>query len=77
MSELKDRYEEITNNLQKRANDNMAEEIRQSQAYNQGYIQACEDYLKELKLDLLLGKEEPSMAAGQLMCDVAQKGERR
>ncbi len=58
MSELKDKYEEITNRLQKNADDKMNREIRESQAYNQGYKQACEDYFKELKSDLFFKKTE-------------------
>jgi hypothetical protein len=58
MSELKDKYEEITNRLQRNADEKMNREIRESQAYNQGYKQACEDYFKELKLDLCFKKKE-------------------
>lgn len=52
MPELKDKYEKITDRLQKNADEKMNREIRESQAYNQGYKQACEDYFKELKADL-------------------------
>ena len=58
VSELKDKYEEITNRLQKNADEKMNREIRESQAYNQGYKQACEDYFKELKADLFFKKTE-------------------
>lgn len=57
MSELKDKYEDITNRLQKNADEKMNREIRESQAYNQGYKQACEDYFKELKADLFFKKQ--------------------
>lgn len=56
MSELKDQYEEIANRLQKNADEKMNREIRESQAYNQGYKQACEDYFKELKANLFYRK---------------------
>lgn len=58
MSELKDKYEKITERLQKNADEKMNREIRESQAYNQGYKQASEDYFKELKLDLFFKKTE-------------------
>lgn len=56
MSELKDAkdsYEEITDRLQRQADEKMSREIRESQAYNQGYKQACEDFFKELKRRLV------------------------
>lgn len=58
MSELKDKYEEIMDRLQKNADEKMNREIRKSQAYNQGYKQACEDYFKELKRELFFKKTE-------------------
>lgn len=61
MSELKDKkdkYEEVADRLQKNADEKMNREIRESRAYNQGYKQACEDYLKELKADLYFAKTE-------------------
>lgn len=58
MSELKDKYEEILNKLEKSADDKTNREIRESQAYNRGYKQACEDYFKELKADLFFKKTE-------------------
>lgn len=58
MPELKDKYEEITDRLKKNADEKMNREIRESQAYNQGYKQACEDYFKELKQELFLKKTE-------------------
>ena len=58
MSELKDKYEEVADRLQKNADEKMNREIRESQAYNRGYRQACEDYLKELKAYLYFKKAE-------------------
>ena len=58
MSELKDKCEKITDRLQKNADEKMNREIRESQAYNQGYKQACEDYFKELKVDMFFRKAE-------------------
>lgn len=52
MSELKDRYEKICDELEKAADEKMSREIRESQAYNQGYKQACEDYFKHLSQTL-------------------------
>ena len=46
MSEIKDRYEKICDELEKAVDNKMNREIRESQAYNQGYKQACEDYFK-------------------------------
>lgn len=53
MSEVKDKCEEILDRLEKKADEKMNREIRESQAYNQGYKQACEDYFKELKTIVL------------------------
>ena len=49
MSELKEKYEEITNRLENAADLKLSREIRESQAYNEGYKQACEDFFKELR----------------------------
>lgn len=60
MSEVKDKYEEIVNRLEKSATEKMNREIRESQAYKQGYEQACEDFFKALKEDLFFKKTEQS-----------------
>lgn len=52
MSKLKDEFEKICNELEKAADMKMSREIRESQAYNQGYKQACEDYFKQLSQTL-------------------------
>lgn len=52
MSELKDRYEKICDELEKAADEKMGREIGGSQAYNQGYKRACEDYFKRLSRSL-------------------------
>lgn len=45
----KDEFEEICNELEKVADEKMSREIRESQSYNQGYKQACEDYFKQIR----------------------------
>ena len=52
MSELKNKLEEICNELENAADVKMSREIRKSQAYNQGYKQACEDYFKRISQTL-------------------------
>ncbi len=49
VGEWLDRTEEIANELQHSANNRCAEEIKKANDYRDGYIQACEDFHKQMR----------------------------
>lgn len=44
-----DKVHEITDRLEHQATENCNESIRKAQSYRDGYIQACEDFGREIR----------------------------
>lgn len=49
MSEMRDKYEKICNDLQHAASEKASREVEKAIAYREGYEKACEDYFKMLR----------------------------
>lgn len=53
MSNLLDTINEITNQLEHNASIKKAKETEKIQAYYEGYVQACEDFGKRMRAELI------------------------
>lgn len=49
MSKFKDEIDRICNNLERNAIEKMNQEIKESKAFNAGYVEACEDFHRALR----------------------------
>lgn len=56
LGEWSDKVNEITDALEHAANKKLVEEVQKANAYRDGYIQACEDFGREMRR-LLRGEQ--------------------
>lgn len=49
VGEWVDKVHEITDTLEREANEKCGEDIRKAHSYRDGYIQACEDFGREMR----------------------------
>lgn len=57
MSEMLDKIHKITDILEHKATEDYDRYIRKAQSYRDGYIQACEDFSREMR-KVVYGEED-------------------